>query len=138
MLDAASEGEERYPIAGNSSSKEIAEIFFSLSKGRIHLIYRYISFFFFFLFFTEETVLVYKEDVFFVSSVKKKKIFRRKSYSWIYIRTKVCENFYRRNVSLRRTCEQFERFENDFVRSPQKDCKVEKKNTMLISLDTRI
>ena len=26
MLDAASEGEERYPIAGNSSSKEIAEI----------------------------------------------------------------------------------------------------------------
>lgn len=28
MLDAASEGEERYPIAGNSSSKEIADIFF--------------------------------------------------------------------------------------------------------------
>lgn len=29
MLDAASEGEERYPIAGNSSSKEI--FFLSLS-----------------------------------------------------------------------------------------------------------
>lgn len=86
MLDAASEGEERYPIAGNSSSKEIAEIFFSLSKGRIHLIYRYISFFFFFLFFTEETVLVYKEDVFFVSSVKKKSFVANRILGYIFAR----------------------------------------------------
>lgn len=137
MLDAASEGEERYPIAGNSSSKEIAEIFFSLSKGRIHLIYRYISFFFLLPLFHGRNGFSLQRRCLFCFFCKKK-IFRRKSYSWIYIRTKVCENFYRRNVSLRRTCEQFERFENDFVRSPQKDCKVEKKNTMLISLDTRI